>query len=181
LKQQKKGDLKMKKLTLTAAMALFCGVLFGGENLVKNGEFNSKSNWNPSWSKVKGTIEIDTTTFKSAPSSMKVVSTAKNQYTFCRQSVTVKPNTEYIFSVNMKTENVEGNGACYWVLKANGKTLRDGSTAGLWKGDTGTIDWTPVMISFKTKESTKLTLMFGFKPATTGTVWFDDVKLVEKQ
>ena len=175
----------MKKIITTVMAVALCGITYAGENIVKSGNFDSFDGWRKGWPKVQGTLELEKSEgfVKSKPSSLKVSNSTEDQYTFYRQTVTVKPNTEYVFSCWMKGIDVKSTkkgGVQYWILKKGGKTFRDGSFIGAWKAATGTFEWSKVMISFNTKENTTLTIMVGLTKNSTGTVWFDDVELYER-
>ena len=179
----------MKKIATLIMMVAFCGIAFAGENLVKNGDFSQEgknsiaAGWRKGWPKIQGTLTLDKEVKKSATCSLKATNTAKDQYTFYRQKFAVTPNTEYVFSCWMKGKDIvadEKAGAQYWILKNGGKTFRAGSYIGLWKTATGTFDWNKIMIAFKTKAETEFTIMLGLTKNSTGTAWFDDVKLMKK-
>lgn len=87
------------------------------------------------------------------------------------QAVTVEPNTVYLLTGWIKTENVsEGAGANL-------------SLVGTWthtEGLRGTNNWTRVSLWFKSGDSTLITIgaRLGYWSATsTGTAWFDDLRL----
>ena len=179
----------MKKIATAMMMMVLCGMVYAGENLVKNGDFSKEGKngiaegWRKGWPKVQGTLVRDKTTKKSGSCSLKVTNTSADQYTFYRQTIKVEPNTEYVFSLWMKGDNIKADdkkGARYWILKDGGKSFRDGSFIGLWESATGTFDWSKVMISVKTKKETQFTIMLGLTQKSTGTVWFDDITLMKK-
>ena len=175
----------MKKVLLTMMAVALCGITYAGESVVKSGKFDSVDGWRKGWAKVQGTLELEKVAdfVKSAPSSLKVTNNADDQYTFYRQTVTVKPNTEYVFSCWMRGVDIKSakkGGAQYWILKKGGKTFRDGSCIGAWKAASGTFEWSKVMISFNTKDNTSFMIMIGLTKNSTGTVWFDDVELYER-
>jgi hypothetical protein len=175
----------MKKIVITMLAVAFCGIIYAGDSIVKSGNFDSFDGWRKGWPKIQGTLELEKVAefVKSQPTSLKVTNNADDQYTFYRQQVTVKPNTEYVFSCWMKGVDIKTTkkgGAQYWILQKGGKTLRDGSFIGAWKAAVGTFEWSKVMISFNSNDNTALTIMVGLTANSTGTVWFDDVELYEK-
>ncbi len=87
--------------------------------------------------------------------------------------VTVKPYAKYRLSAWIKTDNVQagtGKGALLNVHNMEG--VQTGAL-------TGTRDWTPVELTFDTggRDAVQVNCLFGGWGASTGTAWFDDVKL----
>ena len=181
----------MKKIVVTMLAVALCGISYAGEevvkvNVVKSGNFDSFDGWRKGWPKVQGILELEKNEgyVKSKPTSLKVSNSAEDQYTFYRQQVIVKPNTEYVFACWMKgvdLKSTKKGGAQYWILKKGGKTFRDGSFIAAWTPATGTFEWSKVMISFNSGKNTTFTIMVGLTEKSTGTVWFDNIELYEKK
>jgi hypothetical protein len=112
----------------------------------------------------------DNTTHHSGFSSARITAETANDAWFW-QEVTVEPNTYYLLTGWIKTENVsEGAGANL-------------SLVGTWthtQGLFGTNNWTRVSLWFNTGSSTRITIgaRLGYWAGTsTGTAWFDDLRL----
>ncbi|MCL2672548.1 MAG: hypothetical protein FWF10_11035 [Clostridiales bacterium] len=92
------------------------------------------------------------------------------------QSVKVKPNKPYVFSAEMRIENVEGTGAG---LSIDNYEL-DKSCVYSWRG-TGTLDWVRVELAFMTGPDTKEAVLAlrlgGYSEATSGTAYFRNINL----
>ncbi len=92
------------------------------------------------------------------------------------QKVAVEPNTDYIFSGWIKTENVSRS----WQAYGAGANL---SIFGTWTHSPalfGTNDWMYKTVSFNSGASRVATIAIRIGLAsgvTTGTAWFDDIKL----
>jgi hypothetical protein len=93
------------------------------------------------------------------------------------QSVTVKPNTDYILSGWIKTRDVAHTSQ----TNDAGANL---SILGLWDQTPplfGTHDWTHVSVAFNSGDNSELFIyarLGHFSGVTTGTAWFDDIRLV---
>lgn len=91
-------------------------------------------------------------------------------------NTTVEPNTYYLISGYIKTSNVSatyGRGACLNVLVPS-------STPGIMdnlfsNSIAGTQDWTPVYMRWYSESNTNLKLQLSL--SSSGTAWFDDIKL----
>ncbi len=88
--------------------------------------------------------------------------------------VAVKPYSKYRLSAWIKTDNVQagtGNGA---LLNLHNMEPRLKTNA-----VTGTSDWTPVELTFDTNgyDALQVNCLLGGWGSSTGTAWFDDVKL----
>ena len=94
----------------------------------------------------------------------------------CR-TVDVKPETRYVLSADVRTENVrDGQGA---TLSIDNFAI-DGSyiySDALF----GTNDWTPVVLAFRTAESQESVMLAlrlgGYSAESSGSVWFRNVRL----
>lgn len=90
------------------------------------------------------------------------------------QRVAVQPDTSYRLSAWIKTDDVRGAmGALLNVHELQGaQTVRT-------KAVTGTTDWSQVQVEFNSGDHKALTIncLFGGWGRSTGTAWFDDVKL----
>ncbi len=89
------------------------------------------------------------------------------------QNVRVKPNTDYRLVAWIKTENVRGARGALMNLH-NLQPVRTHAV-------TGTKDWTKVECRFETAHHTRIQVncLFGGWGHSTGTAWYDDVRLIE--
>ena len=102
----------------------------------------------------------------SGASSIKIIAPVAN-YESWFQGVSVEPQTVYVLTGWIKTENVsEGQGASLSILNMPAQT----------QGLAGTNNWTRVSLSFNSgsNESVVVRAQLG---ASTGTAWFDDLRL----
>lgn len=92
--------------------------------------------------------------------------------------VDVKPNTHYRLSGKIKTQGVKGNamGALLNVHEIQG-----GDNNGTTKGLKGNNEWTEVTKDFSTESRSRVSInaLFGGWGQSTGTAWYDDIKLQE--
>jgi mono/diheme cytochrome c family protein len=89
--------------------------------------------------------------------------------------VTVRRNRNYRLSAWVRTENITGGGLGALL------NLHELQMEGKADALRGTQDWQPVVTEFNSgnRESLLVNLLFGGWGRSTGTVWFDDVELVE--
>lgn len=160
-----------------------------------NGITGSSSSWKYSSNSDSGTstTEIDSTVSHSSSNSVKVTFNGSNvnYYHVSQQNISVAPNTTYLIEGYLKTENLTTSGrkgVCIEVQDMRGWQQGTWTTPCL----TGTNNWTRVSLVFTTKPSTstdpgttnvRVSLRaYGCNVntetcPTSGTVWWDDVKL----
>lgn len=144
--------------------------------LLKNGDFelanpdDSLLDWTTDQWRPSATFSRDVSNAHSGASSVKITAPTLSDARYL-QEVTVEPDTQYMLSGWIKTENVaEGAGANL-------------SFFGTWThtdGLVGTNDWTRVSLWFKSGSDTRITIgaRLGYSAApSSGTVWFDDLRL----
>ena len=146
--------------------------------LLKNGSFElplqtpgaSALDWTTDQWRPTASFARDDSTARSGASSVKITATELNDAWFL-QELTVEPETHYMLTGWIKTENVsEGTGANL-------------SLIGTWThtpGVFGTNDWTHVSVRFNSGSSTRITIgaRLGYWGGISkGTAWFDDLRL----
>ena len=146
--------------------------------LVQNGSFeipaptpvNHPLNWTTPWLPDMD-LARDDQIAHSGSSSIRISSPYVTHAWF-KQEVTVEPETQYLLSGWIKTENVRsGSGANLAIF-------------GTWfysEGRFGTTDWTRVVVWFNSGPSTKVTIgarLGGWSPSS-GKAWFDDLRLTK--
>ena len=144
--------------------------------LLKNGDFElanpdaSLIDWTTDQWRPSASFSRDVSNAHSGDVSVKITAPTISDARYL-QDVTVEPDTQYMLSGWIKTENVaEGVGANL-------------SLFGTWthtEGLVGTHDWTRVSLWFKSGSETRITIgaRLGYWTApSSGTVWFDDVRL----
>ena len=144
--------------------------------LLKNGDFElanpdaSLLDWTTDQWRPSAYFSRDESNAHSGAASVKITAPTISDARFL-QEVTVEPETPYVLSGWIKTENVsEGAGANL-------------SLFGTWthtEGLVGTNDWTRVSLWFKSGSATRITIgaRLGYWTApSSGTVWFDDLRL----
>lgn len=95
------------------------------------------------------------------------------------QKVRVKPNTQYVLSGWIKTEDVR-------IVEAGGEFGASLGVMGTWEANrsfTGTRDWARVSVEFNTgnRDTVEVAARLGHNGSTaTGRAWFDDLELVER-
>jgi alpha-L-arabinofuranosidase len=105
---------------------------------------------------------------------VRIVSTAGGDISW-KQTVTVRPSTEYRLSAWIRTENVVPGTAKGALLNIH--DIQPTQTPAV----TGTKDWTKVECTFNTggNDSIQVNCLFGGWGFATGTAWYDDVRLEE--
>ncbi|WP_158289300.1 beta-galactosidase [Paenibacillus flagellatus] len=97
---------------------------------------------------------------------------APNVYLTAYQTIPVKPNTDYSWTVQVRGANV----------KANGVWFGGGVTGGGWTDKTfvpaGTFDWQDMTVTHRTTTETSYTLRFVIE-GMADAVWFDDIRMTE--
>lgn len=148
------------------------------DQLLQNGGFELSGypysaaplNWNTGFWNSSAQLVHDNTTHHFGSGSARITAATENDAWF-RQDVTVQPNTSYLLTGWIKTENVTGG---------VGANL---SLVGTWthtEGLHGTNNWTRVSIYFNSGSGTQITIgaRLGYWAATSsGTAWFDDLRL----
>jgi hypothetical protein len=144
------------------------------DQLLQNGDFEfsgaTPANWNASLWAPSAQLSSDNTTRHFGYSSARITAATPND-AWWWQEVMVQPNTFYLLTGWIKTENVSGG---------VGANL---SLIGTWthtQGLLGTNDWTHVSIWFNSGPSTRITIgaRLGYWAGTsTGTAWFDDLRM----
>lgn len=103
----------------------------------------------------------------SGSSSVRIYSPIGDEASF-EQELTVEPETQYLLTGWIKTENVDSG---------TGATL---SLIGTWfhsEGRFGTTDWTRVVLWFNSGTRTKVRIGARLGYPSKGTAWFDDIRL----
>ncbi len=175
-------------LTLLAAVAIPAGTVVASTysasvNLLVNGSFeegsysptSSPNGWIPDAFASSGVLTWDNTQAHDGSKSVKITAPLPNDARWI-QTVTVQPDTNYLLSGWIKTENVAHS------IEAvdAGANL---SILGTWThtdGLIGTHDWTYVSMVFNSGPDTEIMIAprLGYwSGTTTGTAWFDDLQL----
>ncbi|WP_347275599.1 carbohydrate binding domain-containing protein [Candidatus Kuenenia sp.] len=153
-------------------------------NLLLNGSFEDgnfsltgfPSDWTPDAFDPSATLIWDNSQAHLGSKSVKIEAPTPNDARWISQTVTVQPNTNYLVSGWIKTENVAHSSQSVDA----GANL---SLFGTWtrsEGLFGTNDWTYVSFVFNSGSDTQVTIAarLGYwSGTTTGTVWFDDLQL----
>jgi hypothetical protein len=155
------------------------------ETLIHNAGFeNGTAEWAP-WNKNEGLTVLDSTTFHSGYASMKCVSTdvadlAGRITYFYPSNLTAN---EFTLSGWSKAENVVGQDTLY-AIRAN-VVYHDGSTSSGAYADfsSGTHNWEYSSVTFATDPSKEIQsiIVSLFLRNGLGTVWFDDISLMENR
>ncbi len=193
---ERQGLNSMKKSFILAILALTSAV-YCAENLVKNGDFSKVTadgkaeNWTAWPQKLAAgvKVEVDKNTGHNDDQSMVISNPAKKYYTRIDQlNIPVKPNTKYMFRVFIKGMNLEHSkkcGSARVFIGANGKVDKPVALVGpgLQRGkekavDPWSFDWREYKTTFNSKKNTSIGLSI-YLHFTQGTIWIDDVELVE--
>jgi len=153
--------------------------MLSSDNLLLNGDFENgdylPANWLPdSWASGAAFV-WDNTQSHQGSRSVKISLTTLNDARWI-QTLTVQPNTDYRLSGWIKTENVAHSSGSVDA----GANL---SIYGTWDHTTGLIGtnaWTNVSMTFKTGSDSHIIIAarLGYwSGTTTGTAWFDELKL----
>lgn len=139
---------------------------------------NSPNNWrSDQWDSTLGTVfSWDDRVAHSGSKSVKINSPVANDARWL-QDISVQPNTNYILSGWIKTENVEHSGQ---PVDA-GANLTLFNTWTHSEGVYGTTNWQFVQLSFNSGDNLNVTIggRLGYWGGTTvGTAWFDDIQLL---
>ena len=147
-------------------------------DLVKNGSFeipieepdSDPLDWSTFDFQHNSQLSRDDVSAHSGVSSVRISSSTAT-YAWYEQVVTVEPNTQYMLTGWVKTENVSSGGGANLSLLSGWL-----HSEGLY----GTNDWTRVNLQFNSGPTTQLTIgaqLGYFGNMSTGTVWFDDLRL----
>jgi putative membrane-bound dehydrogenase-like protein len=104
---------------------------------------------------------------------VEVTSTSGADFGVCIE-VDVKPKTDYLLSAWIKTKDLRG-------AVGGSLNVHELQRGALTKGIKGTSDWTKVSKSFNSggRNRIRINCLFGGWGRSTGTVWYDDVSLVQ--
>lgn len=147
-----------------------------GENLLPNGDFEIDDDGDglPDGWEIAPPVVLDEQTVHSGNRSVRIDSDNMAINNINRGWVTLKPNTIYTLTGWMKTENVVGGqGAQIYPYDFEGA-----QTGGISIVMHGTNDWTQVRQVFRTGDDPQGRISFRIY-GSTGTAWFDDLRLVE--
>ena len=165
---------------LSAILFLTAGILtLPAENLVRNPDFEGMKPWSPvKWTRNYGTVNA-------ADNRMILVNHDLKQTTMAQQSIKLKSGTGYSLSFRIRGENIvtdggKKSGACVMILH-KGKFVYEGSPAGAWQAVSGTFDWKPCRLSFKTGEISEPCNLYLVLRKSTGSVSFADILLEEEE
>lgn len=125
-----------------------------------------------------GPIFIDNAEAHSGRFSVAMRHTSNTSYSSMRLKVTVKPSTEYTVSVWMKGQDLSAApggsaGMARLFLEAEG-----GKTLAASSSEKGTFSWKRVKLTFTSGPGDTLPIIL-YLHRGSGTVWFDDLELVE--
>jgi len=151
-------------------------------SIVKNGDFTEKpkGRFFGGWYSVAPPAPLDAGTFVIGGASCRIEggekSVAVGQYL-----PDLKPNTRYRLSFFLKLENVrcegKGGGAGVTMMQGFNHSFPERTSY------TGTMDWTHAMFEFTTDPETnsrvRSYIRLRMSARTSGTAWFDGVRLVE--
>ena len=166
---------------------VFADQLPKDENLVKNGDFTAPAKgrsfggvWHTSQQEFKQNISLDTTTYRVGGKSLKITAAdgqrARGVTFFFNPPL--KPDTTYKLTWQIKLDKVTQQG------KTSGAAVNIASPGNMFYPRNwycGTMPWTRQGWIFTTPKENKKKLsylrLYLFRAA--GSVWFDDIKLVE--
>ncbi len=146
----------------------------GAANLLPNGGFEQiDTDNNPVGWTIAKPIALDREVKRSAAASMRITSESRSINNINKVSVQLKPNTSYTLIAWAKTDNVSGApGAQVYPYDF------EGASSGNMMTWTGTEDWKEQRLVLQTGDDGEGRInlrMYG----ASGTVWFDDVRLLE--
>ena len=189
--------LKRSITFILFAVAALSGASVLAENLIKNGDFSQiaadgkPANWTiwPAKLATGVKVEVDKNTGHNDDQSVAITNPAKKYYTRIDQlNIPVKPNTKYMIRAYIKGMNLEHSkkcGSARIFVGADGIVNKTIAIAGpgierakMKAVDPWSFDWTEFKTTFNSRKNTKvgLTIYLHF---TQGTIWVDDVELVE--
>jgi len=147
-----------------------------GENLLPNGDFESDEDGDglPDGWQVTPPLVLDEDVVHSGAHSARIDSSDLNINSIDKGFVTLEANTIYTLSGWMRTQNITGGaGAQIYPYGFDGA-----QGAGIGIVMHGTNDWTPVSQVFRTGQDPHGRVTFRVY-GSTGTAWFDDLRLTE--
>ncbi len=146
----------------------------GATNLLPNGDFErADANSNPAEWTVAEPVELDTNLKRSGSSAVKITSDDPRINNINKLSLRLKPHTSYTLIAWARCDGVKGQpGAQVYPYEFD-----DADAQGMltWSG---THDWSEQRLVFRTGDDVEGRINFRIYGAT-GTVWFDDIRLVE--
>ncbi len=167
----------MFKFVHVTAFLLTVGCLWGQGNLLKNGDFqHGTTGWHFSkWQNVvSGKISA-------GDCILKMVNDSEKQLTLLEQVVILHPDCDYRLTFQMRCEEVAGNGTPQagggvFVLH-NHQTQAYGSSAGQFRGQTGTTDWQEVELRIIKAAVERRATVYAQLRTATGTAYFRNFHL----
>ena len=146
----------------------------GRVNVLSNGGFEQvDADGNPAGWTIAKLVTLDRDVKRSGAASMRITSDTQSVNNINKIYVQLKPNTNYTLIAWAKTDNISGKpGSQVYPYEFEGA---GGQTMMTW---TGTKDWKEKRVVFQTGDDGEGRInlrMYG----ATGTVWFDDVRLLE--
>jgi len=159
-----------------ARVVLDDGAQAEGENLLPNGDFEVDDDGDglPDGWEIIPPVTFDEEVVHSGARSVRIDSDDPTINNINKRFVTLKPDTTYTLSGWMRTENVRGGqGAQLYVYGFEGA-----QTGGISLVMHGTNDWTLVRQVFRTGDDPEGRVTFRIY-GSTGTAWFDDLRIVE--
>ena len=186
----------MKKTLIFICAILSVSTVFG-VNLIKNGDFaevnadGTPANWTVWPGKLANgvKVEIDKNTGHNDDQSVAITNPEKKYYTRIDQlKIPCKPKTKYILRAYVKGMNLEHSKKCGGArifVGAKGDVnmpvtlIGPGPSRTKMKAvDPWSFDWTKFETTFNSKNNTELGLTI-YLHFTKGTIWIDDVELIE--
>jgi dolichyl-phosphate-mannose-protein mannosyltransferase len=171
----------MRLIFSMLAILLMAALSGHAENLVKNGGFDDEvfQYWKKEvWRGDHGSLEIVGERVKNGARALKIEDTVAENDLRYEQMVQVEPDTFYLLSGWIASENIEPATAKYGAIIG----LDGGLTGKVYAGNLkGTHDWTFASLYFKTSSAHKTVIVqvrLGmFFSTVTGTAYFDDIAL----
>ncbi|MFZ2277258.1 MAG: carbohydrate binding domain-containing protein [Prosthecobacter sp.] len=164
-------------LTLvSSSLALNAAEPKGGRpNLLENAAFESAmTGWTVTSHENLGKVDLDKDVKRGETPSLRITNPGASD-TFCKQIVKVKPGMRYRFTGYIKTKDVVVKGGQAANLSLDGTYERSPSLK-------GSESWRKVEFEFDSGPSDTVQVgcrLGGWFSMTTGTAWFDDLKLIE--
>ncbi len=145
-------------------------------NLVPNGDFEIDEDGDglPDVWEIVPPVVFDEEVVKSGKRSVRIDSDNVQINNFSKNWLTLKPNTTYTLSAWVKTEEIKGGaGAQVYVYDFDGA-----ESGGITIVFHGTNDWTRATQTFTTGDDAEGRVNFRVY-GSTGTAWFDDIRILE--
>ena len=122
---------------------------------------------------------VDNAIFHSGPSSIRFeqvgVHNPEHGHARIMQTMQLKPNRQYKVSLWVKTQDLEPVGGFRFLILSDDRSLAPVNPHGV----TSTMDWTEMTFSFNSLDREEARLYVGQWGGKTGTVWIDDMEVVE--